>query len=84
MPSYNTLQWYAIAISIVSVIYNGAEGVIGIVFGAEGDNRSLVFFGIQSGIEVISAIIVVFRFRKAFTPGKAGERELTKQELKYE
>jgi len=80
-PSYRRLQQYAIAISIVSVIYNGAEGGVSIGFGAESSSRSLIFFGIQSAIEVVSAAVVIWRFKHLAKPGEErqvvlGEREV--------
>lgn len=70
MPTYQRLQQYAIAISIASILYNGAEGAVSVALGSESSSRSLVFFGVQSGIEVVSAAIVVWRFRKVAKPGE--------------
>lgn len=67
---YHRLQQYALAISVVSVLYNSAEGAVSIAFGAEASSRALVFFGIQSAIEVVSALIVLWRFRKVAKPGE--------------
>jgi len=84
MPSYRRLQQYALAISVVSVIYNGAEGGISIGFGAEASSRSLVFFGIQSGIEVASALMVLWRFSSIAKPGEERTRVLGERELRIE
>lgn len=80
-PSYRRLQQYAIAISVISVFYNGAEGAVSIGFGAESSSRSLIFFGIQSAIEVASAAVVIWRFKHLAKPGEErkailGEREI--------
>jgi hypothetical protein len=83
MPSYRRLQQYALAISFLSVLYNGAEGGISIGFGAESSSRSLVFFGIQSGIEVASAFMVLWRFRTIAKPGEERSRVLGARELRY-
>ena len=83
MPSYRRLQQYAIAISIISVIYNGAEGGLSIGLGSESSSRSLIFFGIQSAIEVISATMVLWRFRTVAKPGEEGGRVLGPRELRY-
>lgn len=83
MPSYRRLQQYAIAISVVSVLYNGAEGGISIGFGAESSSRSLVFFGIQSGIEVLSAFMVLWRFKKVAKPGLERAVLLSEKEVRY-
>ena len=82
MPSYRRLQQYAIAMSIISVIYNGLEGGVSIGFGAESKSRSLIFYGIQSAIEVISAILVVWRFRKVARPGEEKSIKLSESDLK--
>uniref|UniRef100_A0A8H8CLK2 Uncharacterized protein n=1 Tax=Psilocybe cubensis TaxID=181762 RepID=A0A8H8CLK2_PSICU len=83
MPPYRRLQQYAIGISIISVIYNGLEGGISIGFGAESNSRSLIFFGIQSGIEVVSALLVVWRFRKIAKPGEERGAALNTKDLQY-
>jgi hypothetical protein len=70
MVSRPFLQKSAIAISIASLLYNVAEGIISVVFGAESSSHSLIFFGIQSVIEVLSASLVVWRFMNGL---KAGE-----------
>ncbi|KIJ15946.1 hypothetical protein PAXINDRAFT_11520 [Paxillus involutus ATCC 200175] len=63
------LQQYAIGISIFSVFYNAAEGVVSVVFGVDSSSHSLVFFGIQSVIEVISSVLVTWRFLSAVKHG---------------
>lgn len=82
MIPYRRLQQYAIAISIISVVYNGLEGGVSIGFGAESNSKSLVFFGIQSGIEVISALLVVWRFRKIAKPGEERSAVLKEDDLR--
>ena len=82
-PSYRRLQQYAIGISIISILYNGAEGVVSVDLGSESSSRSLVFFGVQSGIEVISAGIVVWRFNKVALPGEEKGANLGAKELRY-
>jgi len=62
MPTRRLLQQYAIAISIISVFFNTAEGAISVVFGAESSSHALVFFGLQSAVEVISDVLVTWRF----------------------
>ena len=80
-PSYRRLQQWAIAISIASIVYNGAEGAISIAFGAESKSYSLVFFGIQSAIEVASAAIVIWRFKKWAKPGEEKQTILEEHTL---
>ncbi|KAL0574883.1 hypothetical protein V5O48_007072, partial [Marasmius crinis-equi] len=84
MPSYRRLQQYALAISVASIIYNGAEGAVSIGLGAESSSRSLVFFGIQSGIEVLSAITVVWRFWHVAKPGEERGAVLSARDLRFE
>lgn len=83
MPSLRRLQQYAIAISVVSIVWNGLEGGLSIGFGAETSSHSLIFFGIQSAIEVISAIIVVWRFIHVAKPGEEEGVCLSPRELKF-
>lgn len=83
-PSYRRLQQYAVAISVLSIIYNGAEGGVSIGLGSESASRSLVFFGVQSGIEVISAAIVVWRFWTFAMPGEESQVVLSTRDLRIE
>jgi hypothetical protein len=80
--SFRRLQHFAIAISALSVVYNGAEAGLSMGFGAE-SSRSLIFFGIQSGIEVISSALVLWRFGKVAKPGDERGVTLRPEELKY-
>ncbi|KAF8554642.1 hypothetical protein OG21DRAFT_1484475 [Imleria badia] len=66
MPSHHRLQQYAVAISIFSLFYNTAEGVVSIFFGADSSSRALVFYGLQSAVEVISDLLVTWRFISVF------------------
>ena len=83
MPSYRRLQQYAIGISIISILYNGAEAAVSVGLGSESSSRSLIFFGVQSGIEVISAAIVLWRFKKIAKPGEEKGVNLGAKELRY-
>lgn len=67
--SRETLQKLAIGISVVSIAYNGLEGGISIGFGQEDDSKALLFFGLQSCVEVASAGLVVWRFTRIAPPG---------------
>ncbi|KAG9309868.1 hypothetical protein JVU11DRAFT_1171 [Chiua virens] len=69
MPSRHRLQQYAIAVSIFSVFYNAAEGIVSVVFGAESSSRALVFYGLQSAVEVISDGLVTWRFLSVIKSG---------------
>ncbi|ORX49853.1 hypothetical protein DM01DRAFT_1308706 [Hesseltinella vesiculosa] len=69
------LRLYAIIISVISVIYNGAEGGVSVGFGGEAQSNSLLFFGVQSFVEVASAVLVVYIFVK-----NEGERDIKKEQ----
>ena len=84
MPSYRRLQQVAILISILSILYNGVEGGVSIGFGADVNSKSLLFFGIQSLVEVFSAILVVYRFRHVVKPGDETRTQLSPQNLRLE
>lgn len=79
MWSRRTLQHFAVGISILSVIYNGGEGAVSIYFGEESASLSLFFFGVQSLIEVISALLVVWRFYVIAPPGEETSTISTEQ-----
>jgi predicted Co/Zn/Cd cation transporter (cation efflux family) len=81
-PTYRRLQQYALAISIISIIYCAAEGAVSVGLGSKSSSRSLVFFGVQSVIEVISATMVVWRFYSVARPGKEKETTLGDRELR--
>jgi hypothetical protein len=57
-----TLIHVALFICLVTILYNIAEGIISILFGSETSSVSLLFFGIDSFVEVISAVMVAWRF----------------------
>jgi len=84
MPSYPRLQQAAILISILSILYNGIEGGVSIGFGVDVSSKSLLFFGIQSLVEVLSAILVVYRFRHVVKPGDETRTRLSPQSLRLE
>ncbi len=50
-------------LSLFTIVYNLAEGLISIYFGLEGDSISLLGFGLDSFIEVASALIVLFKLK---------------------
>jgi hypothetical protein len=69
---------------MISIIYNGVEGGVSIGFGADISSKSLLFFGIQSPVEVLSAILVVYRFRYISKPGDETRTQLSPQSLRLE
>ncbi|CAG8503820.1 3669_t:CDS:1 [Racocetra fulgida] len=54
----------AIFLSIITLLWSLAEGVISVFFGTENESVSLVFFGINSLVEVTSSCVVLWRFLK--------------------
>ncbi|KAG9312381.1 hypothetical protein JVU11DRAFT_6758 [Chiua virens] len=84
MPSRHRLQQFVIAISILSVFYNATEGVVSIVFGAESSSRALVFYGLQSAVEVVSDILVTWRFFSAIRPGSEMESRTSSKIIQIE
>lgn len=52
----NKLLRTALILSFITIVYNVAEGVVSVFFGAEDDALSLLGFGIDSFVEVISGL----------------------------
>jgi hypothetical protein len=77
-------QQFAIAISVLSIFYNGAEGIVSVVFGEENGSYSLIFFGIQSFVEVVSACLVIWRFIKIAKPGEEQNKTISDELLNKE
>ena len=77
----DTKYWLqiAFALSLTTIFYNIAEGIISIIYGAKDDTLALLGFGIDSFVEVISGIGVahmIYRMRKtAVTEHDAFERQ---------
>jgi divalent metal cation (Fe/Co/Zn/Cd) transporter len=55
------LQRAAIGLAVFTIVYNVAEGVIAVAAGVSAGAVSLVGFGLDSGIEVASAVVVLVR-----------------------
>lgn len=51
------------ALSLFTIIYNILEGLISIYFGIEDDSISLLGFGLDSFVEVASAIVVLIKLQ---------------------
>jgi len=60
----NTIRWRKIAIFLgfFTILFNSAEGIVSIFFGAEDESVSLLSFGIDSIIEVTAGSLVLWRF----------------------
>lgn len=55
----NKLYKIALGLAIFTIVYNIAEGLFSMFFGAENESLSLLGFGIDSFIEVVSGIGIV-------------------------
>ncbi|MDD1763238.1 MAG: cation transporter [Methanobacteriaceae archaeon] len=58
------LKRRALLLSYFTVLYNIAEGILSILAGLWAGSVSLVGFGLDSAVESISAMIMVWRFKK--------------------
>ena len=66
MQDYNSKLKIAFALSLITIFYNIAEGIISVYFGASDDALALLGFGIDSFVEVISGIGIahmIFRMK---------------------
>jgi len=54
----------ALFLSYFTIIYNIAEGTLSILAGVWAGSASLIGFGLDSAVESLSAVIMVWRFRK--------------------
>jgi len=73
------MRIFALAISWISIIYNGIEGGVSIGFGADVGSRALIVFGIQSFVEVLSAALVIYRFRRELADNFASNLSLERR-----
>jgi len=62
----------ALGLAIFTIVYNVLEGVIAIFYGLEEESISLLGFGLDSFIEVFSAIIVLLQliYKEKIISGK--------------
>ncbi|MGF1924704.1 MAG: cation diffusion facilitator family transporter [Bacteroidia bacterium] len=56
----------AICISTVSFFYNFLEGGVSVYFGEVSDSISLFFFGVQSFVELLSSLIVLWKVMTSY------------------
>lgn len=73
------MRVFALVISWISIVYNGLEGGISIGIGADVVSRALIVFGIQSLVEVLSAVLVIYRFRKELQSNSPANLTLERQ-----
>jgi divalent metal cation (Fe/Co/Zn/Cd) transporter len=68
------LKW-ALLLSIFTIFYNFAEGIVSVFFGAKNETLALLGFGIDSFVEVVSGIgilhmVLRMKYSKVFTQDK--------------
>jgi divalent metal cation (Fe/Co/Zn/Cd) transporter len=68
------LERAAIGLAVFTIAYNGIEGVVAVVAGAAAGAVSLVGFGLDSGIEVASAVVVLVRLSSDLRGDEPDER----------
>ena len=72
MPPDTARTWRtALRLEYFTVIYNVFEAAASIVFGAAAGSIALVGFGLDSVVESLSGLILIWRLRRAW-PGLAG------------
>jgi len=72
---------YATLVCIFTIIWNIIEGVVSIFFGNENDSISLIFFGVDSFIEVTSACLVLWRFLTESKPDEEKAVQVLEENL---
>jgi len=74
------LWWrnFAIFLGCFTIIYNTAEGAVSIFYGSDDGSLSLLGFGIDSIIEVLSGCLVLWRF---IWIGKTNHQSLRKERI---
>src|SRR5438067_2751951 len=79
--SRSRLIKYAIFVCIFTIAWNITEGVVSIFFGSENDSVSLVFFGVDSFIEVSSAGLVLWRFLTESKPDEEKAAQILEENI---
>ncbi len=74
----NRLLKNALILSYFSVGYNILEGIASILFGALAGSIALVGFGIDSAIESLSGIVMIWRFRQGTRVSEEEEERIEK------
>ncbi|MEW6005748.1 MAG: cation transporter [Stygiobacter sp.] len=78
----SSLLKLALALSIITIIYNIIEGVISIFFGLQDETLSLFGFGVDSFVEVISGIGIFHMVLKIRNNGNETRDEFERKALK--
>jgi divalent metal cation (Fe/Co/Zn/Cd) transporter len=69
------LERAAVGLAVFTIAYNVAEGTVAVVAGAAAGAISLVGFGLDSGIEVLSAVVVLVRLTADLRGAEPDERK---------
>jgi divalent metal cation (Fe/Co/Zn/Cd) transporter len=77
-PSWMRLARIAKLLALLTLIWLGIEGTLGVVAGVLAGSVALVAFGLDSAIEGIASIIVVWRFTGTRTLSPTAERTAQK------
>lgn len=73
-PSWFRLARLAKLLSSFSLVWLGIEGTLGVVAGVLAGSIALVAFGLDSAIEGLASVIVIWRFTGSRTASPAAER----------
>ena len=73
-PSWLRLSRIARLLSSVTLVWLGIEGAIGVMAGVIAGSIALVAFGLDSAIEGLASVIVIWRFTGSRTISADAER----------
>ena len=65
----------ALVLQYITIGYNLVEGVIAVVAGLAAASVALVGFGVDSGVELVAALLIAVRLRAAIRAGAVDERK---------
>jgi divalent metal cation (Fe/Co/Zn/Cd) transporter len=65
----------ALVLQYVTIGYNVVEGIIAIGAGLAAASVALVGFGVDSGVEIVAALLIAIRLRAAIRTGAVDERK---------
>jgi cation diffusion facilitator family transporter len=72
----------ALFLSFITVGYNLVEGIVSIIAGRLAGSIALIGFGMDSFVESLSGIIIIWRFRKRGKASKEEEKRVEKRATK--
>jgi len=77
-PSWFRLARLAKLLASLTLVWLGIEGVVGVVAGILAGSIALIAFGLDSGIEGLASVIVIWRFTGTRTTSAQAERRAQK------